>query len=297
MPSRLPDVRIIEVSPRDGLQNEAAVIPLSAKRQLVLDLLAAGAREIEVGSFVAPRWVPQMADTPELLTSLAGTRGLEDISLVPNLKGLERALEAGTRRIAIFPAATESFSQKNLNATMDGSLARFTAVARRALDAGVAVRGYISVAFHCPFEGWVDPAASLGLMDRLLDIGCYEVSVCDTTGFATPGHVIKLFEPALDRHGQGRIVAHFHDTYAQGLANALQAWAVGVTAFDASAGGLGGCPYSPGATGNIATESLVHMFEGLGVATGYDRDGLVAAARAIAAYLGRPLTGGFMRAG
>ncbi|MAY61829.1 MAG: hydroxymethylglutaryl-CoA lyase [Rhizobiales bacterium] len=286
-------VRIVEVSPRDGLQNEAAVIPTDAKVDLVRNLVAAGAREVEVGSFVAPKWVPQMASTADVVSAVKDIPGLEGIVLVPNMKGLERAIEAKVKRIAVFPAATEAFSQRNLNASMADSFSRFAEVARAALDAGLKVRGYVSVAFHCPFEGWVDPDAAIGLTSRLLDAGCYEVSICDTTGRATPGHVLPVIEPVVAQHGSERIVAHYHDTFDQGLANALWSWNAGVTAFDASAGGLGGCPYSPGATGNIATESLVHMFDGLGVETGFDLEKLASATRGIESCLGRPLKSAF----
>lgn len=240
------NVRIIEVSPRDGLQNESILLPAPVKVALVEALLDAGVQEIEVGSFVAPKWVPQMADTPEVFAAVNGYSQLQGIALVPNLKGLERAIAAGVKRIAIFPAASESFSQKNLSASMQDSFQSFAEVARVALDAGIEVRGYVSVAFHCPFEGWISPAATIELTNRLLDIGCYEVSICDTTGRATAGQVMPVFEPVLARHGASSIVAHFHDTFGQGIANVLQAWRGGVTAFDASAGGLGGCPYSPG---------------------------------------------------
>jgi len=287
------DIRIIEVSPRDGLQNEATVIPTSAKIALVHDLVAAGAREVEIGSFVAPKWVPQMADTGEVVRAVAQTPGLEGIVLVPNMKGLDRAIGSNVRRIGVFPAATESFSARNLNASMEVSFSRFAEVARTALDMGIKVRGYVSVAFHCPFEGWVNPQAALDLTARLMDVGCYEVSICDTTGRATPGHVLPVIEPALARYGTDRIVAHYHDTFGQGLANALWSWNAGTTAFDASAGGLGGCPYSPGATGNIATENLVHMFQGLGVSTGYDLHKLIEAARGIVHHIKRPLTSAF----
>jgi hydroxymethylglutaryl-CoA lyase len=188
-------IRIVEVSPRDGLQNESSIIPAEAKIELVRGLFAAGAREIEVGSFVAPKWVPQMADTSRVVASVREFPGLRSIVLVPNMKGLELAIAAGIRHIAIFPAATESFSQRNLNASMTDSFKRFAEVARAAVEQGIRVRGYVSVAFHCPFEGWVDPSAALDLTARLFDVGCYEVSICDTTGRATPGHVLPVIEP------------------------------------------------------------------------------------------------------
>jgi len=287
MTSDANQVRIIEVSPRDGLQNEPGTVSTTEKIALINGLVGAGAREIEIGSFVAPKWVPQMSDTVDVVTATRDLPGLQGIALVPNLKGLERAIEAGVKRIAIFPAATESFSNKNLNASMNDSISSFEEVARVALNEGIAVRGYVSVAFHCPFDGWVEPRSTVDVVNRLMDFGCYEVSICDTTGKATPGHVMPVLEPALGRHGPTKVVAHFHDTYGQGLANVLQAWRGGIAAFDASTGGLGGCPYSPGATGNVATEELIYMFEGLGVSTGLDLSKILDVAREIYSSLNR----------
>lgn len=289
-------VRIVEVSPRDGLQNEKGVIPTAAKIDLIKQIVAAGAQEIEVGAFVHPKWTPQMADSLDVFAATKDLSGIRPIVLVPNMRGLERAIDAGVERIAIFPAATESFCQRNLNASKEDCMQQFAQVSREAIASGIAVRGYVSVAFHCPFEGWVKPNASLEMIESLLEFGCYEVSIADTTGHATPGHIEKVFAPAIKRFGAEKIVAHFHDTYNQGIANALWAWRHGVTSFDASAGGLGGCPYSPGAKGNISTEALVHMFTGLGVSTAYDLPKIIEATRKIEAHLGRSLESAFLSA-
>ncbi len=288
-------IRIIDVSPRDGLQNESSIVSTKAKIRLIRNLVEAGVQEIEVGSFVSPKWVPKMADTAEIVAAVKDLPNLQSIVFVPNMKGLESAMRLGVKKVAVFPAATESFSKKNLNASMAESFSRIAEVTKHALANGIAVRGYTSVAFHCPFEGWVVPAAAIELTEKLLDIGCYEVSLADTTGRASPGHIAKVVEPLIQKHGPEKLVGHFHDTYNQGIANALWAWHLGLRAFDASTAGLGGCPYSPGATGNIATEALAHMFEGMGIATGIDQDKLLYAAGEIASHIDRPLHNAFLR--
>jgi hydroxymethylglutaryl-CoA lyase len=295
MTSAPSSVTIVEVGPRDGLQNEKALVPTDAKRRFVLDLAAAGCSQIEAGSFVAPKWTPQMADSEEVLRSCRGATSASLSALTPNAEGLRRALACGVETIAIFPATTETFSRKNLNASAADAFDRFAALAGGAREAGVRVRGYISCAIHCPYEGWVAPARVAELASRLIDLGCYEVSLCDTTGAGTPRHAADLLAAVIPAIGVDRIAAHFHDTYGQGLANALTALQAGVSVFDSSAGGLGGCPYSPGATGNLATEDLVYMLNGLGVDCGIDIDGLVEAVRKVAVHLSRPITSALYR--
>lgn len=283
-------VRIVEVGPRDGLQNERAILPTEVKSRFVAELASAGCRDIEVGSFVSPRWTPQMADSAHVFNACRGLTGVAMSALAPNLQGLRRALDCGLGAIAIFPATTETFSRKNLNASVENAMERFGEVARAALAEGAAVRGYLSCAVHCPYEGWVSPARVAELAERLVELGCYEISLCDTTGAGTPRHAADMLNAVIPRIGADRIAAHFHDTYGQALANVLVALDAGVTVFDASAGGLGGCPYSPGATGNLATEDLVYMLDGMGVETGVSLSGLIDAVNVVAPSLSRPIT-------
>jgi isopropylmalate/homocitrate/citramalate synthase len=289
---------LTEVGPRDGLQNEREVLPAAAKAAFVEALADAGLRSVEVSSFVSPKWVPQLADAEEVFRLLRPRPGVAYSALVPNEKGMERALACGVRKVAVFTAATESFSRRNANASIAESLARFRPVLEIAAREGVPVRGYLSTAFGCPFEGEVDPAAAARVARDLLDLGCAEVSVGDTIGVATPRRVLEGLE-ALAAAGvpRERTVLHFHDTRGTGIANALVSLQAGYASFDSSAGGLGGCPYAPGAGGNLATEDLLYLLEGLGLETGVDLEGVRAAARGIERALGRPLPGRVFRAG
>jgi hydroxymethylglutaryl-CoA lyase len=294
----LPDrVTIYEVGPRDGLQNESAVVPVEVKAQFVDRLADAGLSVIETTSFVSPKWVPQLADADDLLERVQPRDGVRYPVLVPNERGLERALAHGVTEIAVFGSATETFARRNLNHTVDESIAMFAPVVERARREGLAVRAYVSMCFGDPWEGDVPIEQVVSVGRRLLDLGCTELSLGDTIGVATPGHVTALLA-ALGAHGveAQRLAVHFHDTYGQGLANTLAALRYGVTTVDASAGGLGGCPYAKGATGNLATEDLVWMLHGLGIATGVDLESLVDTSVWMAGQLGRPSPSGVVRA-
>ena len=282
-------VRIHEVGPRDGLQNEQTVIPVEVKAEFIHRLAAAGLTTIEATSFVHPRWVPQLADAEELFPRLADLAGVRLPVLVPNERGLDRALALGVREIAVFASATESFAKANLNRTVDESLAMFAPVVARAEAAGVPVRGYVSMCFGDPWEGAVPPRQVVAVVRRLLDLGCAEISLGDTIGVATPGQVTALLA-ALGAEGVpvDRLAVHFHDTYGQALANTLTALRHGVTTVDASAGGLGGCPYAKSATGNLATEDLLWMLDGLGIHTGVNLRRLTETSLWLAERLGRP---------
>ncbi|KAB7849953.1 hydroxymethylglutaryl-CoA lyase [Streptomyces mobaraensis] len=285
----LPDrVRIHEVGPRDGLQNEKAIVPVEVKADFVRRLADAGLRTIEATSFVRPEWVPQLADAEELLPLVDGI-GVRLPVLVPNERGLDRALALGAREVAVFASATESFAKANLNRTVDASLAMFEPVVRRAKDEGARVRGYLSMCFGDPWEGPVPIERVADVGRRLYEMGCDELSLGDTIGVATPGHVTALLT-AFTAAGvpTDHLAVHFHDTYGQALANTLTALRHGVTTVDASAGGLGGCPYAKSATGNLATEDLVWMLHGLGIETGVDLGRLTATSVWMAAHLGRP---------
>jgi hydroxymethylglutaryl-CoA lyase len=259
---------IVEVGPRDGLQNESAKISTADKIAFVNMLSAAGAPVIEVGAFVSPKWVPQMADTADVLAAIERRPGTRYTALVPNLAGLDRAHDAGVTEVAIFAAASETFSKKNINQSIDQSLATYAEVCERALALGLRVRGYLSTAFGCPFEGVVAPVAVARVAAALIEMGAFEVAVSDTIGIAHPGQVPQVVNAVAERVPLDRIALHFHDTRGIALANVMAALRLGVTTFDASAGGLGGCPYAPGATGNLATEDLVYMLDGLGIETG-----------------------------
>lgn len=281
--------RVFEVGPRDGLQNEPAPIPVEIKVGLIERLAEAGLAVIETGSFVSPRWVPQMADSAQVFAALRRRPGVAYCALVPNLRGLEAALAAGADEVAVFSAATADFSRRNTNCEIAESLDRSAQVCRVALDAGVRVRGYVSVALGCPYQGEVPPHAVVPIAERLIDIGCYEVSIGDTVGVATPGATRRLFEALLARLPAERLAGHFHDTWGQAVANAYAMLECGVATLDASVSGLGGCPYAPGATGNVATEDIVYLLHGLGIETGIDLDRLVDAGVWISAALGRPV--------
>ncbi len=282
-------VEIYEVGPRDGLQNEAAVVPAEVKAEFVRRLAAAGLRSIETTSFVHPRWVPQLADATEVLALLGPLPGVRLPVLVPNARGLDRALATGVGEVAVFASATETFARRNLNRTVAASLEMFAPVITRARQAGLAVRAYLSMCFGDPWEGAVPVAQVVDVAVRLMDLGADELCLGDTIGVATPGHVTALVE-ALGRAGLSpdRLAVHFHDTYGQALANTLTALRCGVTTVDAAAGGLGGCPFAHSATGNLATEDLVWMLHGLGITTGVDLTALVATSRWMAERLGRP---------
>lgn len=281
-------VRIHEVGPRDGLQNEKALVPVAIKAEFIRRLAEAGLTTVEATSFVHPKWVPQLADAEELMPLIDDVAARLPV-LVPNERGLDRALALGAREIAVFASATESFAKANLNRTVDGALEMFEPVVAKAKDAGVAVRGYLSMCFGDPWEGQVPVSQTVSVSRRLLDMGCDEISLGDTIGVATPGHVRELLA-TLTEAGvtNDRLAVHFHDTYGQALANTLAALQHGVTTVDASAGGLGGCPYAKSATGNLATEDLVWMLDGLGIETGVDIGRLTATSVWMARHLGRP---------
>ncbi|MCU1494076.1 MAG: hydroxymethylglutaryl-CoA lyase [Acidimicrobiaceae bacterium] len=293
-------VTIHEVGPRDGLQNETAVLATATKADLVERLAHAGLTSIEVTAFVRPERVPQLADAEALVAEL-GRRQLPASvrlsALVPNVEGLSRALGAGLHEVAVFTSATESFAKANLNRSREESLAMIAAVLAEAERSGTAVRGYVSMCFGDPWEGAVQVAEVVSVGRRLVDLGCYELSLGDTIGVATPGHVVAMIE-ALAEVGVGpeRLAVHFHDTYGQALANTLAALQCGVSSVDASAGGLGGCPFAKSATGNLATEDLVFQLEGLGVQTGVHLDELVSTSAWMAEQLGRPSASRVVRA-
>jgi len=279
-------LRIVEVGPRDGLQNESVAISTDAKSAFIQSLALAGLKEIEATSFVSPKWVPQLGDAAELWPKLAGA---QFSALVPNLKGLERALEVGVQRIAVFTAASDAFTLKNINMTVDQSLGAFREVVERFREARPAgwVRGYVSTAFECPFAGRVDPADTVDVARRLLELGCDEISLGDTIGVAVPREVRTLTKLVIGEIPIERLNYHFHDTRGTAIANVAEAYEFGVTSFDASAGGLGGCPYAPGAGGNLATDDLVYFFERNGVPTDVDPIRLAQASLPVLAALGR----------
>ncbi|HEX2121687.1 MAG TPA: hydroxymethylglutaryl-CoA lyase [Thermoanaerobaculia bacterium] len=289
-------VKLVEVGPRDGLQNEKVTIPTQAKVAYITALSDAGLRVIEAGAFVSPKWVPQMADTAEVYAEIPKDPGVEYPVVVPNMKGLERAIDAGVRSIAIFTASSETFNQRNINMTVDQSFENYAPVAARARAEGIRVRGYVSTAFGCPYEGEVPPEKVLEVCARLLDLGCYEVSVGDTIGVGTPMQVQGVVGILLQVIPPSRLAMHFHDTRGTALANTLAALEMGVATFDASSGGLGGCPYAPGASGNLATEDLVYMLDRMGIETGVDLNRLVQASSIIAPYLDHPLPGRYLQA-
>jgi hydroxymethylglutaryl-CoA lyase len=284
----LPDrVTIVEVGPRDGLQNEPGTVPTDVKIGFIDRLSQTGLPVIEATSFVAPRWVPQLADAAEVLAGMSPAEGVRYPVLVPNERGLERAMEAGVREIAVFAAASEAFSERNLNRSIADSLEMFRPVVRRATEAGMRVRGYVSMVFGCPFQGEVPLDDVARVTTSLLELGCHEVSLGDTIGVGTIGQVQTLIDRLGPEIPIERLAVHLHDTYGQGLANTLAALEAGVTVADTSAGGLGGCPYAPGAKGNLATEDLVYALHGSGVWTGVDLDRLIATTVWMAGQLGR----------
>jgi hydroxymethylglutaryl-CoA lyase len=303
LPDRVPatglpaEVTIWEVGPRDGLQNEQAVVPVAVKLEFLERLADAGLTTIEATSFVHPRWVPQLADAETLLAGLTMRDGVRYPVLVPNERGLDRALAAGMRHIAIFASATETFAKRNLNRSLDEQFAMFDPVVTRAVAEGLDVRGYVSMCFGDPWEGPVDRAAVVAVGRRLLDLGCSQLSLGDTIGVATSGQVDALLADfAAAGTPMSALAVHFHDTYGQALANTLTALRHGVSTVDSSAGGLGGCPYAESATGNLATEDLVWLLDGLGVRTGVDLDRLADTSVWLAGTLGRPSPSRVVRA-
>jgi len=280
-------VRIVEVGPRDGLQNEKASIPTAVKIELIERLVACGLKCVEAAAFVSPKWAPQMADAAAVLAGLPRRPGVAYPVLVPNEKGLEAALAAGANEIAVFTAASEAFSQKNINCSIKESLERFKPILTRAKEADVKVRGYVSCALGCPYQGAVAPQAVADVAWALFEMGCYEISLGDTIGIGTPEKTKALIETVGRRVPIKKLAGHFHDTYGMAIANVYAALQVGVNVFDASVGGLGGCPYAQGAAGNVATEDLVWLLTGLDIDCGVDLDALVDTAAWIAAQLGR----------
>jgi hydroxymethylglutaryl-CoA lyase len=282
-------VSVYEVGPRDGLQAEKAVVPLEIKLEFIDRLGEAGLAVIEATSFVSARWVPQLADADELMARLRRRAGVRYPVLVPNQRGFERAVSAGADELAIFVSATESFAKQNLGTTLDGAIEMAAPVVAAARVRAIPVRGYVSMCFGDPWEGWVEPEKSAAVAARLIELGCSTISLGDTIGVATAGQVAAVLD-CIDAAGvpRDRIALHLHDTYGQALANVLAGLESGVTEFDSSAGGLGGCPYAKSATGNLATEDLVWMLEGLGIETGVDLSTLVATSRWLATKLGRP---------
>ncbi|WP_029099932.1 hydroxymethylglutaryl-CoA lyase [Brevibacillus thermoruber] len=282
-------VQIVEVGPRDGLQNETQTVPTEAKIRLIGLLAEAGLRRIEAGSFVHPRWIPQLADTADVFRQLPRSPAVTYSALVPNLRGLERARECGVTEVAVFMSASETHNRKNINKSISETFPVLREVAREALALGMRVRGYVSTVFGCPYEGAVPLDNSRRVTDELLAMGVYEVSIGDTIGVATPRQVQETFAVLVNDVTSERLAGHFHDTRGTGLANVAAALAEGIRTFDSSIGGLGGCPYAPGATGNISSEDLVYMLHGMGYETGVDLQKLIEAGSYIQRQLGRPL--------
>ena len=281
-------VKLVEVGPRDGLQNEATPVPTTVKVELIHRLQDAGLRVIEATAFVSPKWVPQMADNAEVMAAIRRKPGVSYPVLVPNKKGLDAALAAGAEEVVVFGATTETFSQKNTNCSIAEGLARFAEVSKAALAAGLKVRGDISVCLGCPYEGEVKPEAVARIARAFDDMGCYEITVADTIGVGTAGATRAAFEAVMKHIGVQRLAGHFHDTYGQAVTNVYAALECGVATFDSSVAGLGGCPYAKGATGNVATEDVLYLLDGLGIETGVDIDRLIAAGDYICGVLGRP---------
>ncbi len=280
-------VRLVEVGPRDGLQNEAVALSLEQRLELIRRLRASGLRTIEAGSFVSPRWVPQMEGSDQLYRQLERSEGVSYPMLVPNLRGLETALEVGVEEIAVFAAASESFSRKNINCTIDESLERYAQVMEQAREKGLRIRGYVSCVLGCPYEGEPDPQRVAEVAGKLYRMGCYEISLGDTIGTGTPLKARAMVERVAREVPIERLAAHFHDTYGQALANLYAVMELGVSVIDSSVAGLGGCPYAKGASGNVATEDVLYMLKGMGVETGVDLRAVIDAGRYISELLGR----------
>ncbi len=286
---KLPhEVKIVEVGPRDGLQNEPQTVSTRVKIELIDRLSATGLKAIEATAFVSPKWVPQMADNAEVMAGIRRRPGISYPVLVPNMKGFEGALGSGCEEVAVFAAASESFSKKNINCSIDESLDRFAPVIEAAVEKNVRVRGYISCVLGCPYEGEVSAGAVAREAERLFQMGCYEISLGDTIGVGTAGETQRMIGAVTEKVPVENVAGHFHDTYGQALANILTAMQRGVAVFDSSVAGLGGCPYARGATGNVATEDVLYLLKGLEIETGVDLDAVVDTARFISEALGRP---------
>ena len=281
-------VRLVEVGPRDGLQNEAQPISVADKVQLVDALSAAGLGYIEVGSFVSPKWVPQMAGSAEVFAQIQRKPGVTYGALAPNLRGFEDALAAGVKEVAVFAAASEAFSQRNINCSISESLERFAPIMAAAKQQGISVRGYVSCVLGCPYEGQVAPEQVAAVARELYAMGCYEVSLGDTIGTGTAGATRRLFEVVGAQVPRDKLAGHFHDTYGQAIANVYASLLEGIHVFDSSIAGLGGCPYAKGASGNVATEDVLYLLNGLGIDTGIDLERLIGAGQQISRVLGRP---------
>lgn len=294
---KLPaEVTIYEVGPRDGLQNEARQVPTADKLRFIDGLVGAGVRAIEITSFVSPKWIPQLADAAEVARGVARPPGVRMSALVPNRRGLETALASGMKEIAVFLSASETHNKKNINKTIAEALAAFDDVIPHALAAKVAVRAYVSTVFGCPYEGDVDPERAVELTGQLRDKGVYQVSLGDTIGVANPAQVEDVLGRVLAKHPADAVAVHFHDTQGTALANVLVALQMGITTVDSSAGGLGGCPYAPGAAGNLATEDVVAMLHSMGVKTGIDLDKLTETSRTAATFVGHELPSKYLKA-
>ncbi|KRP43436.1 hydroxymethylglutaryl-CoA lyase [Pseudomonas libanensis] len=281
-------VRLVEVGPRDGLQNEAQPISVADKVQLVDALSEAGLSYIEVGSFVSPKWVPQMAGSAEVFAQIQRKPGVTYGALAPNLRGFEDALAAGVKEVAVFAAASEAFSQRNINCSISESLARFAPIMAAARQHGISVRGYVSCVLGCPYEGAIAPEQVAAVARELYAMGCYEVSLGDTIGTGTAGATRRLFEVVGAQVPRDKLAGHFHDTYGQAIANVYASLLEGIQVFDSSIAGLGGCPYAKGASGNVATEDVLYLLNGLGIDTGIDLERLIGAGQQISRVLGRP---------
>jgi hydroxymethylglutaryl-CoA lyase len=289
---KLPDrVSVYEVSPRDGLQNEQATVPLRAKIRLIDALAVAGLTRIEITSFVSPKWIPQLADADEVARHARAPEGVTFSALCPNARGLGRARAAGLREIAVFISASETHNRKNVNKSVAETLAAFEETIGPARAAGLRVRGYVSTAWGCPYEGEVDPERAVSIARTLLEMGCYQISLGDTIGVGTPRQTARILARMLGEMPPARIAMHMHDTRGTALANVLVGLEMGIRDFDASVGGMGGCPYAPGAAGNLATEDLVYMLQGMGIATGIDLERLVEAGKVAEGAVGRSLPG------
>lgn len=289
-------VTIYEVGPRDGLQNEARNVPTADKIRFIDALVASGIRSIEITSFVSPKWIPQLADSAEVARGVARVPGVRMSALVPNRRGLDTALASGMKEIAVFMSSSETHNRKNVNKTIAETLAAFRDVVGPARNAGVAVRAYLSTAFGCPYEGDIDPMKVVDLTGQLRDMGVYQVSISDTIGVANPRQVEDVLALVIAAHPTSALAVHMHDTQGTALANCLVALQMGITTIDSAAGGLGGCPYAPGASGNLATEDLVAMLHGMGVETGIDLDKLAEASRTASTFVGHDLPSKYLKA-
>jgi hydroxymethylglutaryl-CoA lyase len=290
-------VSVYEVSPRDGLQNERATVPLRSKLRLIDALVRAGLTRVEITSFVSPKWIPQLADGDEVAQHAKAPPGVAFSALCPNARGLARARAAGLHEIAVFISASETHNRKNVNKTVEDTLRAFDETIGPAVAAGLRVRGYVSTVWGCPYEGEVDPKRAVAIAKTLLDRGCYEVSLGDTIGVGTPRQTARILQQVSAEMPLDRVAMHMHDTRGTALANVLVGLEMGVRTFDASVGGMGGCPYAPGAAGNLATEDLAYMLDGMGIRTGIDLEQLVEAGKVAESLVGRPLPGKVHQAG